>query len=167
MLFKKKKSEFTKSDSLALCITQWCILQLVPKKFKNQNVFFTQVTESTLPICKIRNDLKAIKGRNNKLIQLEVYFTTLEEWLPPPKNEMLKERPFAQAEILLIKETSGSYIWKPAEFRVEINKYPTLYDFNSFEYNANRNIGYGTCGLCLEMTKKFETFFEKLSHSAP
>lgn len=127
MLFSNsKKSVFTRVESLALSISQWCILDLLPEEFKGRNVFFMQVTVLTVPVSKLKNGFKIFKDQEYKAIQIKAYFTTIDED-PELMNE---KRPSVSAEMLFCKNSNSSFSpWEPDAFILHVNDYPYIYEY--------------------------------------
>lgn len=123
-----KKSELTRVESLALSIAQWCILNPFSAESIFKNVFFTQVTISTVSIEKLRRipmslsnnpngrnivseKIVIIDGQEYKAIKLRAYFTTFEEKSPIGSSQTTPDRPFVEAEILFQNLGVNCDVW--------------------------------------------------------
>ncbi len=144
MFFKNKKSEFTgkkseltRVESFALSIAQWCISKLLPEELKNGNVFFTQVTVSTVPVEKLKNNFKQTEDKEYKAIQLKAYFTTLLEKRSYYEDgiEIMPKKSFVEAEILFQNVGSRGCGWRPVALNVDVKFYPDAPDLVSICYN--------------------------------
>lgn len=158
MLFaKNQKSELTRVESFALAIAQWCILELLPEELKGRNVFFTQVTVSTVPVNKLDNEFQVMKGREYRAMKVNAQFTTLTEG----QEGMLSEKPSIEGEILFRNEGKEFPVWQPHGFVFGVLNYPDIFYYPRFCYSCCRVKG--ESDLIESRIERFEEFFEKLS----
>jgi hypothetical protein len=168
MLFtnKIKQTEVTRVESLTLSIAQWCILHLLPEDKKNRNVFFTQINIKT--VKNLNNRFIKEVGFEHKSIQLEAFFTTLEENAEHGREGCVPTRPKVSGEFLFRNEGSGFFLWVPSSFSLNVYNFEEITGYPNVGYCKQRMWSWPDQSEILRDQKKsFETFFEKLSHHAP
>lgn len=139
-MFINKKTELTRVECNALSIVQWCVSDLLPEDSKNKNVFFSEISISTVSLKTLKNDFGIIHGNKYKAIKLKAYFTTLSEVsMYDHKISQLQERPSVKAEMIFRNigtECCGgaSIVWEIFAFNLEVKKHPEIQD-DHFYYN--------------------------------
>ncbi|MES2225028.1 MAG: hypothetical protein V4478_03505 [Patescibacteria group bacterium] len=167
-MFTNKKSELTRVEASALSIAQWSILELLPEEFKNRNVFFTQVTVSTVSPNKLDNGFASSsdwRTNKRKALKLKAYFTTLQE------NIDADEPPCVEAEMLFANSSDFYFSWMPVGIVVDVLNYPDIHEYPKVTYDAcdlfrERYIDEPSSDV-VEREKRFERFFHKVFMKVP
>jgi len=169
-LLSNKKTELTRVEGFALSIAQWSVIELMSSDLTRKvgsNVFFTDVSISTVSRDSLKNRFSTLAGKEYKAIKVRSHFTTLVE--SSFYDASFTERPLIEAEMLFqnigVEGAGGvSIVWEISAMKVEVLNHPKIGEdcvhYDSLKPKISEGRRYDR--MLTEREKNFKVFFKNL-----